>query len=606
MHMKANVALAILFLYLLLYANVGLKTGETLTPEDQLFQTPTFQASSYYDSSPILIMSNEDLMQQAVENSWVGDGSLEKPFIIEALNITRPPETMTLIDIRNTSVYFILRSSLLIGGSIGIQFQDVVNGQAFNNTIYHSTGLGIYMYECENCTLRENRVHDNTNRGILVDYTEQCQIESNTVFENSEGGITLRDSPNNLVFCNKIYDITGDGVYLGNSPFCTIDSNIIHDNSNTGVVVAMSTPVEISNCTIYNNLEEGIVVSGAAAASEIHNSTLYHNGFYGIRVFADYTVVKFNNFIENGFDYTTLSQAGTMGQDCIFSDNYWDVWTYPDEDKNGVVDSPYLIDSEDGTADSSPHISAFPNNALHIITKPQIVYPIINVISPDYINGSTFFFGDMQVIWGTSSDTFGHDVFYDVQYSDSDGLSWTNIAVNISDTEIFWDTTSLPQNLTYMLRVIARCENGLSSYTVLGMNYTILEHTVSVPSIFSPKNGSTVDASFELMWLPAFDSWHHRIYYEISYSDDSGASWAILFEEYDGSSLMIFARDMPDGEYLYRVVAKCSEDLTNSDTVTLQFQTHAADLQGRILIALLVVGGIVFIVVAGYWYKKWR
>ena len=87
---------------------------------------------------PILVTNNTEF----TSNGFTGYGNKTHPYVIENFNIT--DSSTNLIDIRDTTVHFIIRNCLLNGitGNIdGIYFSNVFNGTIDSNIIQY----------CSNC-----------------------------------------------------------------------------------------------------------------------------------------------------------------------------------------------------------------------------------------------------------------------------------------------------------------------------------------------------------------------------------------------------------------------------------------------------------------------
>jgi parallel beta-helix repeat protein len=70
--------------------------------------------------------------------------------------------------------------------------------------------------------------------------------------------------------------------------------------------------------------------------------------------------VLFNDFIGNN---PGDSQALDDGPSNLFRSNYWDDWTSPDLNHDGVVDNPYPIDGSANNQDSRPRATREPFTA---------------------------------------------------------------------------------------------------------------------------------------------------------------------------------------------------------------------------------------------------
>ncbi|MGY5873610.1 MAG: hypothetical protein RTV72_15280, partial [Candidatus Thorarchaeota archaeon] len=93
--------------------------------------------------SPITIDGNQNFSDTASLEGWPGDGSQSTPYIIEGFDIGVGGPSGYCIDIRNTDVYFEIRSCFLTGASAGIYLAATSNGLLADN-ICSGNFYGIY------------------------------------------------------------------------------------------------------------------------------------------------------------------------------------------------------------------------------------------------------------------------------------------------------------------------------------------------------------------------------------------------------------------------------------------------------------------------------
>ncbi|MHA2495219.1 MAG: right-handed parallel beta-helix repeat-containing protein [Candidatus Hodarchaeales archaeon] len=127
----------------------------------------------------------------------------------------------------------------------------------------------------------------------------------------------------------------------------------------------------VTHGAIENNLiassREGILLKKSHYNTIRYNNVSFSDG-YGVRLdgFVDMgtssnnNLVKWNGFIGNQRRWvagqSAISQAYNGGTGNTFAYNYWDDWTQPDADGDGIVDEPYQIMSPYGlvSGDRSP------------------------------------------------------------------------------------------------------------------------------------------------------------------------------------------------------------------------------------------------------------
>ena len=115
----------------------------------------------------------------------------------------------------------------------------------------------------------------------------------------------------------------------------------------------------VSYNEIYSNLGYGIRLTDQSKMNVIEENTVSDNLNYGISIEASLdNTVEGNDFINN--NPNGLSQAYDDGLSNIFENNYWDDWTSPDSDSDGIVDNPYAIDGSANNADPYPRTTREP------------------------------------------------------------------------------------------------------------------------------------------------------------------------------------------------------------------------------------------------------
>ncbi|MFW9992149.1 MAG: NosD domain-containing protein [Candidatus Odinarchaeota archaeon] len=279
------------------------------TPQisDQKVSTTT---TEYVESLPIYI--DEDTDFGPAGYAFPGLGTSTEPYVIENYNITSSAES--LISIRDTSVHFRITNCLLDGidGShSGIDLYNVANGQVDSNQIL-------------NCL-----------QGMYIDLSTQNTISGNTVSNCINGGNSILRSWANHFTGNTAHDNGLSGFFLNNSTDNTLSSNIAYNNGFSGFYVTNNSFSNvISDNDVYSNTYGGVNIT----------STVVYN-----------TVVVWNNFIDN--NPSGASQAYDAGVSSSFKYNYWDEWTTPDSDFNGIVDSSYAVEGTAGNFDSFPRTS---------------------------------------------------------------------------------------------------------------------------------------------------------------------------------------------------------------------------------------------------------
>lgn len=453
--------------------------------------------ASYISSLPIVISSNVDFASQASANSWPGNGSATTPYIIEDLNVTSGVISQVLFNVSDTDVYFVLQDCLLVGGSVAVLLENVVHGSIVNNTIhdanehgmlltecldtevrnntvYHTlVGSGVYLMWCEDTIVTNNTLLVNTDRGVLVDYSSLCVVERNIIAHNEYNGITVRDSDHIILRNNTIDGNSGTGIVLGNSPLCNISDNIIGNSSFRGISLEASAYTRVHRNLIVRNTYAGLSIEGSNSAAVLNN-TFYNNGFYGVRVESNYVNVTTNNFVDNrmGLPPGAVPQGCDLGIGCLFAHNFWSDCLAPDSNHDGIVDSPYALDGPSLSKDYYARTVVYETQMMHILVRPIVLFPPLS-------NNGTVFSDSMNLTWAESSDTFRHGLSYSVYYNQSLAQNWVQLATELTSAYYLWNLTSVPDIVNCMVKVEAKCTEGLTSERISSAMFSIMSNTTT-------------------------------------------------------------------------------------------------------------------------------
>ena len=188
--------------------------------------------------------------------------------------------TFDCIVIENTNVYFQINNCFLMGGGA------VYPGRT-----------GISLNNVKNGIIKNNFITQHEN-AVGLEGARNNVITNNTLVRNFRG-VGGWDCTDNLFVGNTIHNSEEIGINLG--------------NSNTNI---------IANNTISYNLGHGV---------------LYEEDSNG-------NVITWNNFIENNpFDPKQADDHKGNISDNLFQYNYWNDWTSPDTNEDGIVDTVYTF-----------------------------------------------------------------------------------------------------------------------------------------------------------------------------------------------------------------------------------------------------------------------
>ncbi|UCG01535.1 MAG: right-handed parallel beta-helix repeat-containing protein [Candidatus Heimdallarchaeota archaeon] len=118
-------------------------------------------------------------------------------------------------------------------------------------------------------------------------------------------------------------------------------------------------------------------------------------------------------------------------------------------------------------------------------------------------NGGETLTGTATIEWSVSHDNLNHSITYIVFYSSDEGATWTELASGLTTTSYSWDTTDVPNGLSYLIKVVATCSEGVMAEDVSNGTFTIhneIETSTTTPTTTSSETtpGMTV---FYLVWI---------------------------------------------------------------------------------------------------------
>ncbi|MHA2248110.1 MAG: right-handed parallel beta-helix repeat-containing protein, partial [Candidatus Hodarchaeales archaeon] len=203
-------------------------------------------------------------------------------------------------------------------------------------------------------TLSENIILGNSEIGMTLDECKDCNISQNTISNNKLTEIQLQNS-NDVTISNNFVSNGVNGIALYNSARSTLLENMISGNSEIGITLDECIDCNVYKNQVFNNQFIGISLYNSESNS-LSDNIISNNGVYGILLDSNTIYIKItrNDFIGNNPLGSSQACDDGTGQNNTFSHNFWDDWTGPDTDSNGIVDEPYIIDGEATNSDLHP------------------------------------------------------------------------------------------------------------------------------------------------------------------------------------------------------------------------------------------------------------
>ena len=209
-----------------------------------------------------------------------------------------------------------------------------------NGTNYEFTAnvSGSIIVFCDNITIIGNGhslMGNGNSTGLFLEGRQNTTIKNLTI-SNFEHGITYSyyhnmysDCKNNVLIANNIIDNKW-GVYCYFAQNITISGNVISNNSEIGISTFDSSEIKIYGNTLSDN-------NVAASFTDCDNSNVYGNIFINN---ANQTNVDPESNSGLNFGWSTISWSnGRVG-------NFWSNYKGTDVNKDGVGDTPYIIDNK--------------------------------------------------------------------------------------------------------------------------------------------------------------------------------------------------------------------------------------------------------------------
>jgi parallel beta-helix repeat protein len=576
----------------------------------------TIIANQYKLNPPIIIDDNDDFSNLGFN----GSGTFNDPYRIEGLNITS--SMGYLIEIKNTTAWFIIRNNLLDGLNSsfgGIDLRNVTHGIISNNIIRENDQYGIYIaYSSNDITVINNTLYNNSAgigvvraaynskvinntvfnnlkwNGILTSYNAHDNIiVNNTAFNSGWHGILLWGSAyNNIVFNNTAYNNNNHGIWIANyCSYNTIINNTFYGNGGNGISLGYSDINTISNNYIYNNNANGIDVHGASN-NIISNNNVNNNTRSGIAVTFDYG--NYFASINNTIEANLVSDNGNSG---ISLETY--------HKQNAIISNIICRNHESG-------ILLFNESINNLIAK-NIVYSNFNGILIQNSNSN-------HIVSNTISNNSNFGISIETAFKKNATLNFieqnnfvNNFKPQAQDSgsknifmDNFWDDWLEPDaegdgivDEPYAIMGIA---NNMDLYP--SVRLIDITHWLSRPEIIKPISGETINGSYAIQWTEVNDPLDHDITYAISLSSDNGETWIQIISGLTSTDYIWDTTKVNNGaSYLLMIKSTCSagKSVSTISQMTFRILNTSNKWLNNLVISLVAALAAIFIMIGiGY------
>ena len=215
------------------------------------------------------------------------------------------------------------------------------SGNYLNNNACSNNHYGIYLEFASNNSLTDNDCSNNVD-GVYLYLSNYISLLNNSCSYDTQRGIHLDSSSNNTISDNNCSD-NWIGVWLDSSSNDnTLTDNDCSSNGYSGIYVVSSSNNGIVGNQLCDNLQSGLVIFDIASG----NNNIWANGFAGNNGAGSVYNASHIQTSDSGTNNSWNSSSG--------SGKYWGDWLTPDNDANGIVDSPYNISGIAGAKDYFP------------------------------------------------------------------------------------------------------------------------------------------------------------------------------------------------------------------------------------------------------------
>lgn len=295
--------------------------------------------------------------------------------------------------IKGYSLLSTVNHGIIIQGSSNINIQSTEISQSYYGIMVYSSSdifvadvpintfvdYGIYLYQVTSFTLSNVSVDDSDYSAIYFDHSSSGEISGGTMSNAGDHGFYLSYC-SWITISSTTYGNDKDGVHIENSNNITIDSSEIYLNTFTGINIYKCDYIEVTQCHIHNNSKDGIRGLYANHTTIIYNK-IENNTLYGAYLSGSYGgLIHHNNFYYNHGSTDTFNPANVQAYDDTASNqwdngtegNFWRDWTSPDNNGDGIVDNPYILDGGADAQDRYPLAQPY-------VSELQFIYIVISL-----------------------------------------------------------------------------------------------------------------------------------------------------------------------------------------------------------------------------------
>ncbi len=239
-------------------------------------------------------------------------------------------------------------SNLVFFGEV--EFIECFNLSLLNLT-FKQISHGLKISRCSGFELNSLEIDEVMGKtGLFLEQSSEVSIRDSNI-KNCDVGIYINSSYNVMLFGCNVSQNKGHGIrFLNNSNSGRVENCMIGFNKGSGIQILSSDRITITQNEIIYNVKYGISISYSRECMIFANHFIKNNGILGSR-----ETDRSQAYDMHQEDYWYIKDPETT------QGNYWSDFTDPslDEDNDGIIDVPYVIESEEGAQDMYPSLHRF-------------------------------------------------------------------------------------------------------------------------------------------------------------------------------------------------------------------------------------------------------
>ncbi|MGA1873859.1 MAG: nitrous oxide reductase family maturation protein NosD, partial [Thermoplasmatota archaeon] len=249
---------------------------------------------------------------------------------------------------------------------------------------FHGNYFGIYLKDAGSNWIHDSISVDNEQHGVFMSGASFNSFDNVLCNDNGYNGFGFFVSPDNGFFsCRaerngvngwEIWDsereyvrfstASGNG-RMGFQIGGAYDTNSlincwVTENSEDGIWISSDSRQTVENCTVGGNSKAGIRLSynGLPTSAIVTGNLIFNNSRMAVEIDAgcDPSLIFGNDVIDNG--KRSGKQASDNGTKSAWNNgmtgNHWSDWTFPDSNRDGIVDTPYTLAGTASARDDYP------------------------------------------------------------------------------------------------------------------------------------------------------------------------------------------------------------------------------------------------------------